>query len=64
MFNAAFEDVHFTVEEQIAEGDKVATRVTLGAKHSAGDFGGLPPTGKQIVMSGISLERIEDGKIV
>jgi len=57
-------ETRFTIEDQIAEGDRVATRVTLRAVHSGGDFQGLPPTGKRIAVSGISIERIKDGKIV
>lgn len=64
MISAAFSDSHYTVEDQIAEGDKVATRPTWRAIHGAGDFQGLPPTGKQVVVLGISIERIQDGKIV
>jgi predicted ester cyclase len=63
MWNAAFK-TRFSVEEQLAEGDAVATRVTMRAVHSEGDFQGLPPTGKQIVVGGISIERVKDGKIV
>jgi steroid delta-isomerase-like uncharacterized protein len=63
MWNAAFE-THFTVEEQIAEANKVATRVTMHATHNRGEFQGLPPTGKKIVVDGINIEHIEDGKIV
>ena len=62
-FNAAFTDRHFTIEELIAEGDLVATRTTLRGIHT-GDFQGLPPTGKQLVATGLTLERIKDGKIV
>jgi predicted ester cyclase len=64
MWNAAFSGTHFSVEEQIAEGESVATRVTLRATHSRGDFQGVAPTGKQITMSGISIERVRNGKIV
>jgi len=63
MWNAAFE-TRFTIEEQIAEGDKVATRVTMRAVHNRGEFQGLPPNGKEIVVGGINIERIKDGKIV
>lgn len=63
-WHAAFGETHFTIEEQIAEGDKVASRATLRAIHNGGDFLGLPPTGKQIAVSGITIERIQDGKIV
>jgi predicted ester cyclase len=64
MWNAAFSDTRFTIEEQIAEGDKVATRVVMRSTHNRGEFQGLPPTGKQIEMDGISIERIKDGQIV
>lgn len=64
MWNTAFRDTHFTIEEQIAEGDKVATRVILRAVHSGGDFQGLPPTGTQIAFSGTSIEHFKAGKIV
>ncbi len=63
MWNAAFE-THFTIEEQVAEGDKVATRVTMRALHNRGHFQDLPPRGKEIVVGGINIERLEDGKIV
>ena len=64
MWNAAFSDSTFSIEEQIAEGDKVATRSTLRSVHSRGAFQGIPPTGKKIEISGISIERIKDGKII
>lgn len=62
-FNAAFSDRNFKVEELIAEGDAVATRTTLQGIHT-GEFQGLPPTGKQILATGLTIERIKDGKIV
>jgi steroid delta-isomerase-like uncharacterized protein len=62
-FAAAFTDNHTTTDDQIAEGDKVMTRITWRAVHS-GDFQGIPATGKQIEVSGIAIERIQDGKIV
>lgn len=64
MWNAAFSETRFTIEEQVAEGNKVATRLAMRAIHDGGEFQGLPPTGKQIEVSGISIEYIEDGKIV
>jgi predicted ester cyclase len=63
MWNAAFE-THFKIEEQITEGDTTATRVTMRAVHSRGEFQGLAPTGRQIESGGMSIERIRDGKIV
>jgi steroid delta-isomerase-like uncharacterized protein len=62
-FRVAFSDSRFTIEEQIAEGDKVVTRATWQAIHS-GEFQSLPPTGKQIEVSAILIGRIQDGKIV
>lgn len=64
MWNAAFGDTQFTIDEQIAEGDKVATLVTMRSVHSRGDFQGLPPTGKEVTTGGVTIERIRDGKIV
>ena len=63
IFNAAFSDRDFTIDELIAEGDRVATRTTMRAAHT-GEYQGQPSTGKQIVMSGFTIERIQDGKIV
>jgi predicted ester cyclase len=62
-WNAAFE-THFTIEEQIAEGDKVATRLIMRAIHNGSDYQGLPPTGRQAEVSSITIERVRDGKIV
>jgi predicted ester cyclase len=62
-WNAAFEGTRFTIGEQIAEGDKVATLTTLRAVHSKGDWQGIAPTGTEIVVSGVSIERIRDDKI-
>ncbi len=64
MWNAAFGDTHFTIHEQIAEGDQVATRVSMRSVHSRGDFQGLPPTGKEVTSDSVTIERIRDGKIV
>lgn len=63
MWNSAFE-TRFTVEEQIAEEDKVVTRVTLQSIHNRGEFQGLHPSGKQIEADGVSIERIQKGKII
>jgi steroid delta-isomerase-like uncharacterized protein len=63
IFNTAFSDRHFTVEELIAEGNLVATRTTLQGIHS-GNFQDQPPTGKLITATGLTIERVENGKIV
>lgn len=62
-FSIAFSDRQFIVNDQVAEGDKVVTLATWRGTHSAGDFQGLAPTGKQIAISAILIERIKDGKI-
>jgi predicted ester cyclase len=63
-WNSTFNPTRFTIEEQIAEGDQVATRTTLLAVHSSGDFQGVAPTGKEVAVSGIVMNRIRDGRIV
>lgn len=62
LFRAAFPDVHFTIDQQIADGDMVATRWTATGTNT-GPLNGMPPTGKRITVSGISIERFQDGKI-
>jgi predicted ester cyclase len=62
MFYAAFPDLRHTVEDQIAEGDKVVTRITIRGTHQ-GELMGIPPTGRQIAVSALSIDRISDGKI-
>jgi steroid delta-isomerase-like uncharacterized protein len=64
IWNSAFSNTTFTIEEQIAEGDTVATRVTMQSTHSRGDFMGLPPTGKQVTVPAVTIEKVKDGKIV
>jgi steroid delta-isomerase-like uncharacterized protein len=60
---AAFPDIHFTIEDQIAEGDRVVTRWTARATHT-GEYQGIPPTGKQFSLTGIDIDRIANGKVV
>ena len=62
-FRVAFPDLHATVEDQIAEEGKAAMRFTARGTHK-GEFQGIPPTGKQVTLSGIDIQRIVDGKIV
>jgi steroid delta-isomerase-like uncharacterized protein len=59
---AAFPDWHSTVEEMIVEGDRVAERWTGRGTHR-GEFQGIPPTGKRVVVPGVVFYRIADGKI-
>jgi steroid delta-isomerase-like uncharacterized protein len=62
MFSGLTQRQH-VFEDQIAEGDKVVTRLTLHAVHT-GEFQGMPATGKQIAMAQTTIRRIRDGKIV
>ena len=60
---SAFSDRRVVIEDQLADGDKVATRWTVTAIHS-GEFQGIPATGRRGSMTGISIDRIAGGKIV
>jgi steroid delta-isomerase-like uncharacterized protein len=59
---AAFPDLHYSVEDQIAEGDKVVVRYRFRGTH-LGIFQGMPPTGKQVTYTGILIYRMLNGKI-
>lgn len=59
---AAFPDMHWTVEEQIAEGDKVMTRFEWTGTHKA-EFFGVPATGRPVRVWGVVIDRLEGGKI-
>jgi predicted ester cyclase len=52
-----------TIEQQIAEGPWVATRVTYRGTHM-GEFAGVPATGRRIEYSGTAMDRLENGKVV
>ncbi len=62
-FRQAFPDARFTVEDMIAEGDRVAARLTMRGTHR-GELNGIPPTGREVVVTGMSIERVVDGRIV
>ena len=59
----AFSDVSVTVEDLVAEGDRVVARVTMRGTHQ-GDFQGLAPTGKLVQVRAIDMFRISNDKIV
>lgn len=61
-YRAAFPDLHLAVEAQIAEGDTVVTRWRAVGTHQ-GELMGMPATGKQGTVTGITIDRIADGKI-
>jgi len=58
----AFPDLHWTIEEQIAEADKVLTRFIWAGTHKA-EFLGVPATGQQVSVWGMVIDRLENGKI-
>jgi steroid delta-isomerase-like uncharacterized protein len=58
----AFPDMAWTVEEQVSEGDKVATRFEWTGTHR-GEFLGVPATGRTVNVWGMVIDRIEGGKI-
>ena len=60
---SAFPDFSYSIDDMIAEGDKVVTRYTIRASHK-GTFQGIPATGKQIVIKGVEIDKIVKGKFV
>lgn len=60
---SAFSGFTTTIEDVVAEGDKVVSRVTFRGTHT-GDMMGIPPTGKSITISEIIIDQLADGKIV
>ena len=62
-FRNVFPDLTCTIEDQLAEGDKVVTRWTVRGTHQ-GEFFGVPATGERIEMRGIQIDRFEEGKLV
>jgi steroid delta-isomerase-like uncharacterized protein len=62
-FYSAFPDLHFTIDDMVAEGDKVAVRFT-GTGTNKGAFMGIPPTNKKITVWEIQIDRFAGGKFV
>jgi steroid delta-isomerase-like uncharacterized protein len=62
-FRSILHDMRVEVEEQIAEGDTVASRVTITGTH-LGDYMGLKASGKEVSFGGITYDRLRDGKVV
>jgi len=62
-FYSAFPDNHFTIDDMVAEGDKVLVRWTMTGTHK-GKFSGIPPTNKKVTIWGIAIDRIVGGKSV
>jgi steroid delta-isomerase-like uncharacterized protein len=63
VFFDAFPDLQITIADQIAEGDRVMSHWTARGTHT-GELLGLPPTGKAVTVTGVSVGRIADGLFV
>ena len=63
MLRTAFPDLHFTIEEMVAEGDTVAGRVTMSGTH-LGSFQGMPPTGRSFQQAHMHFVRFRDGQAI
>lgn len=63
MFRTAFPDLHLTIEDMVAEGDKVAWRYRASGTHK-GELQGIPPTGRQVIVTGTLISRIVNGQFV
>src|ERR687894_1778135 len=61
---ASFSDLHFSIEEQIAEGDKVVSRIISSGTHDQNEYRGLAPSGARITMETVNIYRVVEGKIV
>ncbi|MEE4377994.1 MAG: ester cyclase [Candidatus Competibacteraceae bacterium] len=63
MFQFAFPDIRFNINDQIAEGDRVASRWTVTGSQQ-GEFLGIAPNGDAITLAGISIQHFGAGKII
>ena len=61
-FRAGFPDIHFAIEEQIVEGEKVLSRFEWTGTHQ-GNFLGVPATGRSVKVWGMVIDRLVDGRI-
>lgn len=61
-WRAAFPDVRVTVEDEIAEGDKVVSRITATGTHQH-ELMGMPATGRSVTVAAIAIERFSGGKL-
>jgi len=62
-FLNAFPDSHVTIDDMIAEGDRVVTKKTFTGTHT-GDFAGIPATGKTVTLQYVDIMRVREGRIV
>ena len=62
LYRGAFTNAHISIEDQLVEGDRVVTRWTSSGTHQ-GELMGVAPTGNQVRITGITINRISGGKI-
>ncbi len=62
-FINAFPDSYVTIEDMIAEGDRVVTKKTFTGTHT-GELSGIPPTGNRVSIQYVDIMRVRDGQIV
>ncbi len=62
-FANAFPDARFTINDMVAEGDRVVTKKTFSATHT-GEFAGIAPTGNRVELTYVDILRLRDGRIV
>jgi predicted ester cyclase len=60
---ATLSDIHVNVEDEIVEGDKICLRWSCTARHTGAGLG-VPPTGKQVHITGMSMVRVKDGLLI
>jgi steroid delta-isomerase-like uncharacterized protein len=62
-FHAATSDLRLDIHETFGDGDRLAVRYTVNGIHT-GELMGIPPTGREISMTGITIMHFEDGRVV
>jgi steroid delta-isomerase-like uncharacterized protein len=62
-FISAFPDSYVTIEDMVAEGDRVVTKKTFHGTHT-GELNGIPPTGRRVSIQYVDILRVRDGQIV
>lgn len=62
-FLRAFPDLHFTIEDQLVQGDRMAFRWHAIGTHT-GPLGAAPPTGKRVALDGLIIDRVAGGKVL
>ena len=60
---AAFPDMHFTIEDQVGSGDRIAFRWHATGTHT-GPLGAVPPTGRRVALDGLIIDHLLDGRVV